>query len=315
VQYRDIAAWILGSFSVSSQFQNEFKFPCPRCRHQNFYFNSRKQIGFCHRDSCHWKPTLQDLIDIIGHSPDMAGYIPSLDNKEEKTVGEVTLPKGCWLIVDRNLNADNSDIYVFNALAYRGVPNSVTSCCDFYADKESIIIPVHQDRKLVQYVRRFIDRNKEPKDCFNVEGRRYDYFSGVPITNFLYRWDTHKHTSKQLTLVENTFNALAYDHEEYPFSTNFGSHLSDTQVNLIVRSRIRTVVVMWDEGANSQKAVIKLRNAGVRACPAFVKGQPDDHPEQKIRLLSQFCHRELLLDAGFPGYIKPLYRNGWIEKN
>ena len=99
------------------------------------------------------------------------------------------------------------------------------------------------------------------------------------IGNYLFNWDNKKFDG-HLTIVENTFNAIRYD-----CTTCFSSHLSDTQAGLIKRSRVRSVGIMFDEGAGEagQRAVEKLRRNGVRAAYVTVRGQPDDHSDMVIQ--------------------------------
>ena len=82
----------------------------------------------------------------------------------------------------------------------------------------------------------------------------------------------------KLVLVENTFVSMWL--RDLNCTTNFGSHLSDVHVDKLVRSKVKHVTFLWDEGANAQKAQRKLKEAGVPSTVIFIKGQPDDHTKK-----------------------------------
>lgn len=281
---KDIYKWITGAFPVETFKNKEVKFPCPYCEHPNFYFNISKKIGFCHRDSCHRKPTLDDLIEIVGYGPELAGYVPEFDNREGKILPKVSLPPNCAPIKLR------PDSWAEKALYWRGISMFQIRKYNIHSSKNQIIIPVYNENKdLVQYVGRFIDRTKPPLRGFNTGKRRYEYAEGVPITNYLFKslkWD------EELTLVENTFNAIWLD-PIGEVNTNFGSHLSDTQVEIIKNSHVQQVLFLWDEGANSSKAIEKLKKIGVKASYFPIYKQPDDHQYEDLKETIWECHDEI----------------------
>jgi hypothetical protein len=137
------------------------------------------------------------------------------------------------------------------------------------ASENRIYIPVIENGVLVNYVGRV-------KWWINSTAPRYQYAENVTTTNYLFSWDVFR-TREQLTLVENTFNALWL--REHGVTTNFGSHLSTTQAEKIAYSRVRRVLILWDEGAEPKaaKAVTLLRGYGVSAAYVRVEGQPDGH--------------------------------------
>lgn len=270
---KDILHWLKGSFAVESVKGNEVKMPCPICEHPNFYFNIRKRTGWCHRASCHWTPKLKDLIDHVGYGPEDAGWVPR-EEKENKPT-KVELPYSTLIY-----NYTCYDNFALMALMKRGLPKTDIIGFGLRSSYNYIYIPIYYQGKLVQYVGRRIDRSK-PHEPWNTDGQRYRYASGVSITNYLFNWDYFKY-HRTIGLVENTFNAIMYG-----FSSNFGSHLSDNQADMIQRSAVRAVAIIWDEGTEekAEKAVNKLRARGVRAAYASIKKQPDDHSINTIRTL------------------------------
>lgn len=121
---------------------------------------------------------------------------------------------------------------------------------------------------------------------------RYKYAPGVKTNNYIFGWDECT-LWPELTLVENTFNSI-WLRNHINCSTNFGSHLSDRQIELIASSKaIKTVLLLWDEGAeiSAQKAVKRLRNAGIASCLARIKGQPDNHSLETLVELATLGHK------------------------
>lgn len=300
----DIFKWFTSNFKVSDFKNSEIHMPCPKCGHENFYFNINKKVGYCHRATCHYKCSLQNLIDKIGYGPREAGYVPEFHNQTEPLKHfPVTLPVGAQPILFEypNIHFKINDDYSRRVLQNRWKFNNKTT--NYWIDyfkihftKHSIIIPVYQEGKLVQYVARAIDRSKHYSKAFNVDHKlRYKYFQGIPITNYLYNWDYFKKDEMCLTLVENTFNAIWLN--TLGVTTNFGSHLSDNQINQIVKSHIRTVLFIWDEGANPVPSIKKLKKLGVRANWLQIKGQPDDYDRTTWETNIPIIHQEMLEDA------------------
>jgi hypothetical protein len=265
VTVSDVLVWLKGSFPVSQVSRGEVVFPCPRCGHSAFYFNPRKRVGYCHQAACHWKPSLDDLIDLIGHGPELAGYVPEAV-EEPKKAPEVSFPPGVWPAIYEYNGKYMGDSQIAAALSRRGIFTPGAIRANIHCNNHCIYIPVYEKGDMVQYVGRFIDRKNE-NNIFNLsdpKSRRYDYISGIPITQYLYDWDRLR-LARELTLVENTFNAINYTQSYFHCTSTFGSHLSTRQIDLIKHSRAKTVVFLWDEGANYTQAVRQLRREGVTA--------------------------------------------------
>jgi len=277
INKKDIVHWLLGNFAVSNSSHNELRFPCPYCGYDNFYFNIDKNVGYCHKAKCHKKPSLDDLIYLIGYSPEMAGYIPSIDNAKAKGPVEVAIPKGCWSILERN------DTWAIDCLLNRGVELSDIAEFDIQADDISIVIPVHEGGTLLNYVRRFVDRSEPAENGFTKgSAKRYRYCHGVKTTDFLFNWDIASQWDT-LTLVENTFNAIWL--KDLQITTNFGSYLSNKQCKQILRSKCKKVNILWDEGANYTRPTRTLQALGIPAQEIIIKGQPDNYSKKEIKEL------------------------------
>jgi len=273
--YADIAQWIIGAFAVRSKRGDELSFPCPICDHDSCYFNIKKQKGFCHRASCHTVFDIKKLTDIIGYPIELAGYVPALD-KKKKPISPVTLPQDATMITDGQ---------EVDALALRGVTKDMIQKFKIHTNDTHIIVPIYDEGVLVQYNSRRVNKKAPVDRWFSdipTNALRYKYAPNTPVTNFILGWEECKLWDK-LVLVENTFVAIWL--RDLGVTTNFGSYLSDTQINKIVHSNVKHVTFLWDEGANAQLYERKLKKVGVPSRVVYIKGQPDDHTKDEIKEL------------------------------
>lgn len=276
--YADIAQWIVGAFPVRSKRGDELSFPCPVCDHDSCYFNIKKQLGYCHRASCHTTFTFDRLVDIIGYGPELAGYVPMM-YKKEKPVTPVVLPKGSVPIADNSREVD--------ALGIRGVTWELIKAFNIHSSDTHIIVPIYEDGVLVQYNSRRVNKDVRIGLWFSAleeRVKRYTYAKGHPITNYFLGWEECR-LWDNLVLVENSFVSMWL--RDLNCTTNFGSHLSEIQINKIVHSNIKHVTFLWDEGANAQRAQRSLKKVGVPSKVITIKGQPDNYTKAEIKELIQ----------------------------
>lgn len=292
-----VETWLLNSFAVDNNVGAEYKFPCPHCSHYNFYFNSRKLKGFCHRASCHFSPSLKDLVKIVGHGPDEeAGFIPfpanNLDDKQTKIILPETAEPLIWLDGGVDMPMTNYQMVVQELRKERNVGTKDVIKWNIHYDPIShrVIVPVYEEGKLVQYVGRLLwsfkgDWSKE---------KRYKYGSGASIGKYLLGWGEAKRW-KKLVLVENTFNAIWLRDKLY-CSTNFGSHLSTEQIDKIEKSKVKSVVLLWDAGAEerAEKAVRQLHKRAINAVYCVIKGQPDNYHLENLEAMCNNAHEQSL---------------------
>ncbi|KKK55741.1 hypothetical protein LCGC14_3071500 [marine sediment metagenome] len=272
----DILQWLLGSFAVKGRQDNELNFACPSCGHESCYFNIKKQIGYCHRASCHKTFDIKSMVDIIGFAPELAGYIPELDNKVE--IKPIELPKGAYPIKHMHEAVD--------ALYIRGVDWDMIQKFHIHQNKTHIIVPIFEGGQLVQYNSRRVDKKKSVEEWFETDGKPYNYGTGHPITDFFLGWEECK-LWDSIVLAENTFVSMWL--RDLNCTTTFGSHLSETQIDKLVHSNVKHVTMLWDEGANSQKAQSALKQVGIPCDTIWIEGQPDDHSKEYIRRLIGEC--------------------------
>jgi hypothetical protein len=277
----DVMQWLLGAFAVNQRVGDELNFDCPSCGHESCYFNVRKQQGYCHSASCHAKFDMRAMTDLIGYPPELAGYVPGME-KKEKVIGPVELPKGAELILQ-----SHEDV---QALALRGVEWSMIQKFHLHRNETHIIVPIYDEGELVQYNSRRINRNVTKDKWFSAiqsNVLRYKYASGRPITNFFLGWEECK-LWERIVLVENTFVSMWL--RDLGVTTNFGSYLSDTQIDKLVHSNIKHITFLWDGpdafgrgAADPQKAQKKLKKAGIPSVIKHIRGQPDDYDKDTIK--------------------------------
>lgn len=262
---------------------------CPKCGHPAFYFNAKKQVGFCHSARCNWSPNRAQL-DRILLQKGRRLFIPSPHQEDPPPVDLSPL---AWpddvvpLIEDDRLtpHCELCDEAIQRIEIDRRVPRSVQWIHALRASENRIYIPVYNVTEVVAYVGR-------AKWWIPQDTRRYMYPEGVSIQDFIFDWSIFQ-SKEAITFVENTFNALWL--RPYNVTTNFGSHLGAKQLDLIRRSRVRQIVLLWDEGAElrAEEAVRKLRGIGVKALFVRLEGQPDQHTEECIASLVKAGHGAL----------------------
>ena len=287
----DVLSWLKRRFKVSYRKKSgEANFNCPKCGHDRFYFSVKKGVGYCQRASCHWNPSLKDLQRHLNSHEDL-----DLETSLEETSlpkEPVRLPEDAVALLDRSFEAGLIPHCNHCKDAITKISSDRKLCLEkiynyrLYATENRIYIPVYDKGKLVNYVGRLKWWLKHPE---GQEPLRYKYAPGVSTSNYIFDWDNAQYY-RQLTLVENTFNAIWL--RELNVTTNFGSYLSDEQINLISKSKVKSVLLIWDQHSesNAEKSVDKLKNAGVAALYAKILGQPDQHTEECIRRMVSLGH-------------------------
>jgi len=269
-----ITAWLIKSIRKTELVGNrEVRFMCPRCQHENFYFNLYKGVGHCHRASCGWNPNLEALIRTIGIEPGEEFSIHYKDDRVEPPRFVIKLPEACVSIVymkDGHLMTNYSGVACHlrndRNLTFRNI-FEWHILLDIV--RERIILPVYYQGDLKNYVDRAIWWQPSATGYL-----RYDYPKGSNIKDYLFGWDEAQNWT-DITLVENTFNAI-WLRELHAVST-FGTHLSDKQIELICISKVKNILIMWDHGSDTavQKAKKRLESRGIKCrVTKFSEGQP-----------------------------------------
>ena len=263
---------------------------CPQCDRPKLYFNVNRKVGYCHYAACSWHinpPRLRDLIQIVGYGPeDDAGATFVLPQDTDRPPVNVRLPEGSSPLVymDKGTLMTTFPL-AMEAVASRGVSAQDQFRFQLHFNGLYVYLPVFSDGKLVSYLGRLAW-------WFEAKGLRYDNATGTETNSYLHNWDEAKHW-KRLTLVENTFNAIAYRNVCQTVST-FGSTLTEKQCKLIAGVPVQTVALMWDEGTKlaAGKVVDRLRTTyGIRAAAGWMEGQPDDHPLEWVMAATDKVHK------------------------
>lgn len=260
----------------------EFQLPCPKCGHPQFYFNTKKGVGYCHRAKCGWSPTRSQVEEVLKAKGQRFQFNEAPEPETEAPVpGTLDFPPDVVPLLNQNLVAhcEVCEETIRHLAHDRHVPRDRQYHFGLRGSENRIYVPVLENGLLVNYVGRV-------KWWINSTAPRYQYAPGVSTSEYLFTWDVFR-TRDQMALVENTFNALWL--RPYSVTTNFGSHLSMVQVEKIAYSRIRRVLILWDEGAEpkAEKAVKALRGYGVSASYVRLEGQPDGHREECLASVIQ----------------------------
>jgi hypothetical protein len=185
--------------------------------------------------------------------------------------------------------------------AHRGINIPLAEKFNIHYNDEFIFVPVYANREFVQYVGRRYDIGLQ--NIFDVPHKqRYSYFKGVSINKYIFNWDEAKNWP-YITLVENTFNAIWLN--EHNVTTNFGSYLSNDQINLLVNSRAKAVIFLWDGGTGKQswKAGCALQAKGIKTGRIIIHNQRGDaQPDNFSVNLLEKSIEECLLAATKKSY-------------
>jgi hypothetical protein len=263
--------WLSATIGIDQKVGSEIQTKCPKCGRDSFYFNLNKKVGWCHHAKCHWSPNLRALTEHVGFGPDDdPGFY-------ERPVGQqrpmVALPDNIEpVLFHRQGQLLTSYPEAYRYVLGRNVADRRILGFALQTDGRRVYLPVQEEGRLLSYVSRSIQ----------VEVKGYLYPKGGRHGETILGWDEAKHWP-YLVLVENSFVSLWL--RDHFVSTNFGSHLSLHQLAKIQKSKVKRVVILWDEGAGgaAQKAVLRLRELGIPACYVRIKGQPDDYPEGRIK--------------------------------
>ena len=266
--------WINRNFGVINKIGDELQINCPKCKGNVLYFNIKKKTGYCHKARCKWTPSVKDLnkYSRFQRAPETLTDARYVEQGLETPKPEITLPIDAKPLVER-IDGQLMSYYqdIVDKVAARGVTPENQYRFAFHWDGSRVYIPIYFKGKLVNYVGR-------AAWWFDTGLFRYQYCPGANTRDYLFNWDQHKQHSS-LVLVENTFNGIWLSDHCYATS-NFGSDLSKTQIDLLASSKVKTVLFLWDEGAEwaAGRARLRLKEKGIEAAYMKIKGQPDDYP-------------------------------------
>jgi hypothetical protein len=279
-----VREWLQKNFDVKHIQNGEALIVCPSCYKEKLYFNIGKKVGYCHWDRCKFHISGIKLITLIQLAGDRPDTLPVWTDEEPPPVIEVALPEEAKPVVtmkDGKYFTINMD--ALGALCKRGVTPEAAYRFDLHIDDSRVYIPVYQGGVLKQYVGRawwWLPKQSS---------LRYKYASGISIKKFLFNYDAVKRWD-QVTLVENTFNGIWL--RDIKFTSNFGSDLSAEQIQLLSRSGVKSVALLWDEGAEAaaEKCVNRLTKHGIPSSFGVIREQPDNHTIEWLEQASNELH-------------------------
>ncbi len=277
--------------------KGELQFQCPECEHPNFYFNTIKGVGFCHR--CQWTPRREDLVKALGRMGQTILQAQEAGSQERPEPERIELPSDAGPLF---LESGETHCHVCEEIVQRiehdrFVSRDKQRLFQLHSTENRIYIPIHDEQgNLVNYLGRVKWWRDQPPDI-----KSKLYAPGAKTSHYLYAWNDFQ-PLKEIGLVENTFNALWL--RELGVTTNFGSSLSETQLTKIFASRVESVVLIWDEGAEerAETAVRKLRSGGLRAVFARISGQPDQHSVECLTRIVRHGHQAARSWSGDRGF-------------
>jgi hypothetical protein len=268
--------WLNRSFGITGKVGDEVLFPCPECGFQKFYFNIKLKVGHCHRGSCGYSPTIKALNT---RSRTKIGTSINTEVEEYKAPPppKPELPEGAKPLVDL-VDGQYITHYerAFQEVAKRGVSAEQQYRFKIQFDGQRVYIPVYSNGELLNYVGRAAWWKEQ-------DIPRYKYATGASTRGTIFNWDEMK-SRPYVVLVENTFNGI-WLMDEINGTSNFGSDLSQEQIDLIYYSNVGKTVLLWDEGAEklASRAVTRLRRKAVQAVALKIKGQPDNYKVDELR--------------------------------
>ena len=260
-----IIEWMHRSLGVNGQPNvYEVRTECPWCSYENFFFNVKKQIGICHKASCGKTPNLEMLIEHVGFAPEEFGYTEDI---EEPSAVTVTLP-GYEILSMQGGELMTTSVPALEYLRKRGLTDEIILNWSLTFDGQRIYVPIYHKGELVSY---------NSRDLTGTAKKKYLIAAGTKTSKFILGWEECR-LWHRLALVENTFVSLWLRRELW-CTTVFGSHLSDEQVDMIAKSNVKQVAILWDQHTelSSAKACAKLHKLGISASYWRITGQPDDY--------------------------------------
>lgn len=276
-----LESWLNKNFGVVGKSGDEVQFPCPKCSHSSFFFNLKKQIGFCHRARCNYKPNMKDLNKHTRIQFGDASYKAVNDNPHNvPRATEIVLPEADLLVTKEDGKLVTKYGNAVLEVNSRGVSPEMQFRFKLAFNGVRVYVPVYYQGKLVNYVGRRAWWKDAELEAAGVP--KYEYCTGAKTSDFLFNWDEMK-LRPELTLVENTFNGI-WLMNKCNGTSNFGSNLSLVQVELIRLSKVKSVVFLWDEGAEARaaKSCTKLQKLGIPASFLRITKQPDNHPIESL---------------------------------
>jgi DNA primase len=215
---------------------NELRYNCPFCvevgKKQDIHFHLylNKKLGYFYCFRCGATGWRSDSDSYIFRERDV-DRIERKDRKEEKEELVPLIESELGLIYWKNRGFSEIEAVSYGIF--------------FSKKKNSLFFPVFDlDGKFSFYIERKIV-NIEP---------RYFIPSGIKKSSFLYNIDKAKEFEK-IWLVEGTFDAIALGPNSVAV---MGKILSETQLNLLRKTKVKTLLIALDKDASYESSKLEL---------------------------------------------------------
>lgn len=277
----------LNMFGAKGWMSNK-KIDCPYCgREGKFGFIFKNNSGVVHCFFCGESKNIKsylydidrkDLLEFereVSIRNNLKNLSDLRQNKEEKELSEVKMPKGCKLA----LNDEYLNNRGFLDYHYKLYEPSYTNHILEGKLKGYLIFKIKQKGKLVSWMGRTKkDYNWHKQNLLNSkEGKedlvlRYRNSTNTDFDSILGGFDEIKEETSTLILVEGLFDKINVDRrlsldkvDDVKCCFTFGNSVSDGQMRLIRETKVSTIILMYDVDAFKQS-----QNYGV-VCSQYFK--------------------------------------------
>lgn len=265
---------------------DEIRLQCPECgdAKNKLYFNTRVNLGICHR--CNLKVNMTTLFRIFGLGGVSAFNNRSLDELKDafRKQSEIRVKKEVTRKVRLPAVCIDIDQYPKAAsyLVKRGVTSSLVrrfgiKFCIEGAFAGRIMIPITDPKgETVGYVGR---------DLYDRAERKYMYSKGCQVSRVLFNYPALCGRKNYAVLVEGVFDVLRHA-ERLPIMATFGKHLSVHQEKLLASYGVQTVVLMYDPDAiGDMEQLAALLCKSVKVKVVALEQDPDEYSTLQLEEL------------------------------
>ena len=258
--------------------RGEINICCPFCSESHFHFGINPNKGVCNCWICGQSSNITKLIAkikgityiealaIINEKSDLRKAMEDRKNKVEQkkidktVITNFSLPKYSYpFLKDRNDTWQSvAYSYIRNKydIDFDTVINAKLHYCCHGDYRNSIIIPIYRDNKLVNFVSRKWDKNAKQryKNCPNELAVLY-------IKKTVYNYDNIKKGQDLLVIVEGIFSALKVGLNRTV--ATFGTKTTEEQLKLIIGLNAKKTVILFDndlENNNTWKEANEIAN-------------------------------------------------------
>lgn len=161
--------------------------------------------------------------------------------------------------------------------------------------RKRLIAPVIFEKRCVGFQARYM-RKVPPEGT-----KKTKHSKGAKMSRVLYNWDVARH-QRRIVLLEDPWSAI---HVGKQGVASFGTHLSASQLELLMKSEAREIVIMWDldpgakPGKGGYDKAVSLAERLAQIVPTRVVKLPDerDPDEHSLKSLRRIIKETPLLSS------------------